>query len=218
MNFVGYKYYDDARTRRSAEVLKMLPHEKLETFKKRCIDSGYELTDKRNVIDRYKLMSDDLIRGDLNERRFNYSIFLQNLAGDFNKASAIRNNNAFCGKEVIIFGDKELDRRGMTGMQNYEHLTHVRELSELDDLFSHYDEVIGIDNVDGAIPIQEHNWEYSKNILFVFGEEGIGICPEILDKCNSILYIKQFGAVRSINVACASAIVMYEYTRDHKAV
>ena len=110
MNYVGYKYFDTARTRRSAEVLYMEEGEKLDQFKKRCRNLGYEAVDKRNVIDRYKLMSDDLIKGDMNTRRFNFSILLQNLAGDFNKASVIRNNNAFCGKEVILFGEKDYEK------------------------------------------------------------------------------------------------------------
>ena len=214
MNYVGYKYFDEAKTRRSADVLYMEKNEKLETFKKRCLNFGYEPVDKRNVIDRYKIMSDVLIKGDLNTRRFNFSIFLQNLAGDFNKASIIRNNNAFCGKEIIIFGDKDYDRRGTTGMHTYENFKHVSCLNDLGSLFENYDYVIGIDNVDGAKTIQEYNWNHEANTLLIFGEEGVGICPEILDQCHDILYIPQFGAVRSINVASAAAIVMYEYTRN----
>lgn len=159
-------------------------------------------------------MSDDLIRGDLNERRFNFSVFLQNLAGDFNKASIIRNCNGFCGKEVIIYGEKDYDRRGTCGMHTYENFKHVKQLSDLDGLFERYDHIIGIDNVEGALPIQSYNFDHKASTLLVFGEEGIGICPEIIEKCHSVLYIPQFGAVRSINVACASAIIMYEYTRN----
>lgn len=215
MNCVGYKFFDKEKTRRSAEVLHMNQGEKLDSFRARCESNGFECVDKRNVIDRYKLMSDDLIIGDLNERRFNFSVFLQNLAGDFNKASVIRSNNAFCGKEVIIFGDKQWDKRGACGSYKYEQFRHVKELSELDGLFEEYDEVIAIDNIATAVPIQHHQWNSDKNTLFVFGEEGIGICPEILQKCDVTLYIPQFGAIRSINVACAASIVMYEYTRSY---
>ena len=148
MNYVGYKWFDEAKTRRSADVLKMESGESLDKFKKRCTSLGYEAVDKRNVIDRYKIMSDDLIKGDLNTRRFNFSIFLQNLAGDFNKASIIRKNNAFCGKEVILFGEKDYDRRGSVGMHLYEQFKHVKCVNELDGLFEQYDHIIGIDNVD----------------------------------------------------------------------
>ena len=214
MNMVGYKWFDAEKTRRSAEVLKMEIGESLNAFKKRCESLGFEAVDARNVIDRYKLMSDDLIRGDLNSRRFNFSVFLQNLSGDYNKASIIRNSNAFCGKEVILFGEKDYDRRGTCGMHLYENFKHVKILKELDDLFGQYDYVIGIDNVSGAKPIQSYTFNHEAKTLFVFGEEGVGICPEIIEKCHCLLYIPQFGAIRSINVSSASAIVMHEYTRN----
>ena len=213
MNYKGYKWLDEAKTRRSAEVLEMSTGENIAQFTKRCKLNGFEVVDPRNVIDRYKTMSDILIKGDLNSKRFNFSILLQNLAGDFNKATSIRCNNAFCGKEVILFGDKGYDRRGTCGMHLYEQMSHVKELSKLEGLFEQYDHIIGIDNVDGAEPINSYQFDHNANTLFVFGEEGIGICPEILELCDKVLYIKQFGAVRSINVGCASAIVMYEYTR-----
>lgn len=214
MNYVGYKWVDEAKTRRSAVVLKMNDGEKLNAFIKRCKREGFEPVDARNVIDRYKLMSDDLICGDLNERRFNYGILLQNLAGDFNKASVIRNNNAFCGMEVILFGEKQYDRRGTCGMHKYEHLRHVSVLDDLDIILKNYDQIICIDNVDGAEAIEDYKFDHSVKTLFVFGEEGIGVCPELIERCSKMLYIRQYGAVRSINVACASAIVMYEYTRQ----
>lgn len=214
MNYVGYKWLDEAKTRRSAVTLKMNDGEKLEAFIKRCRREGFEAVDARNVIDRYKHMSDELIRGDLNSRRFNFGILLQNLAGDFNKASVIRNNNAFCGKEVILFGEKQYDRRGACGMHKYEHLTHVSVLDDLDKITSGYDKIICIDNIDGAEAIEDYSFDHDINTLFVFGEEGIGVCPELIERCDTALYIRQYGAVRSINVACASAIVMYEYTRQ----
>jgi tRNA G18 (ribose-2'-O)-methylase SpoU len=218
MNYVGYKWLDEAKTRRSADVLKMDDGEKLEAFIKRCGREGYDAVDARNVIDRYKLMSDELICGDLNARRFNFGILLQNLAGDFNKASVIRNNNAFCGQEVILFGEKRYDRRGTCGMHKYEHLVHVSVLDELDTILNNYQNIICIDNIEGAIAIDEYKFDHSVKTLFVFGEEGIGVCPELIDRCNDMLYIKQYGAVRSINVACASAIVMYGYTKQHIVV
>ena len=213
MNYVGYNWFDEAKTRRSGDVIKMLPKESLAQFKKRCKLTGHEAIDSRNLINPYKNLSDTLIKGDLNKRRFNFSILLQNISHDFNKASVVRNNNAFTGAEVIIFGNKLDDIRGACGVHKYENFRHVREISELNNLFDEFDAVLGIDNVDGAKPIQEYTFEHNLKTLFVFGEEEIGLCGELMEKCDDILYIPQFGSIRSINVACASAIVMYEYTR-----
>ena len=47
--------------------------------------------------------------------------------------------------------------------------------------------------------------------MFIFGQEQIGIPKEILDMADDILYIPQYGSVRSINVGCASSIIMNNY-------
>jgi len=213
MNMIGYKFLDESHLRRSAEELKMEIGESLPQFKKRCKDLGFECCDAKNVINRYKELTTTLIKADLNERKFNFSVFLQNLSGDFNKASIIRNCSCFCGQEVILFGSKEYDRRGTCGAHSYLDFQHVKEVSELDGFFEQYDIVIAIDNIENSIPIQTYEWDYNAKTLFVFGEESLGICPEILDRCHTTLYIPQFGPLRSLNVSSASAIVFHEYTR-----
>ena len=214
MNLIGYKFYDKAKTRRSADRLFMLPGETVSAFTKRCEQLGYEAVDGRNVIDKYKNVSDEIIKGDLNSRRFNFGVLLQNISGDFNKAVAIRNNNAFCGKEVILFGDKQYDRRATVGTQVYENLRHVRCIDDLSQVIQDYNVVIGIDNVENAVPIQSYRFNHDIKTLFIFGEEGIGIAGELLEMCDAVLYIPQYGSVRSLNISCASAIAMYEYTRN----
>ena len=213
MNYRGYKWLDEAKTRRSGEVIRMSPKESLPQFKKRCELLGFDIVDGRNLINPYQFLSDTLIKGDLNARRFNFSILLQNISHDFNKASVVRNNNAFTGKEVIVFGNKLDDIRGSCGTHNYENFRHVRELSDLTGVLEEFDIVIGIDNIDGAKPIDEYKFDHSIKTLFVFGEEELGLCQELIDKSNELLYIRKYGSCRSINIASASAIVMYEYTR-----
>lgn len=211
MGLVGYKYYDVERTRRSANILRQDSHESEIAFKKRCESLGYEPIDSRNVIDHYKFLNDELIKGDLNERRHNYSILCVNLVNDFNIASVIRANNAFCGKEILVFGNKQYDRRGTVGTHKYENFRHVRELDDLEGVVSEYDIVVGIDNIAEAKPINTYEWQHDKKTLIVLGQESIGIPGEIIEKCDDLLYIKQYGSVRSLNVAQAAAIVMYDY-------
>jgi tRNA G18 (ribose-2'-O)-methylase SpoU len=45
----------------------------------------------------------------------------------------------------------------------------------------------------------------------VFGQEQIGIDKEVLEVCHDLIYIEQYGSVRSLNVGTASGIAMYDY-------
>jgi tRNA G18 (ribose-2'-O)-methylase SpoU len=53
---------------------------------------------------------------------------------------------------------------------------------------------------------------WPKNTLMCFGQEQMGLPPEIIDRCQNVVYIKQYGSVRSLNVGTASGIAMYDYT------
>lgn len=169
--------------------------------------------DNRNIINFYKYWETDAILADLNTKRHNFSILCANIQGDFNIGTAIRNANAFLAKEVIIYGKKKIDRRGMVGTNHYTNFKYVKESDCLESLKSPSNYIVGVDNIDGAECINDMCLPTDKHIIFAFGEENSGLSQEILDICDTVVYIKQYGSVRSLNVGTVSGIVMYEYCR-----
>lgn len=169
----------------------------------------------RNVIDYYRYWKEDAIRASLDEKRHNFSVLCQNIQRDFNIGSVIRNANAFLAKEVIIYGSKKWDRRGSVGTHHYENLKYAKSLDELAPYIKGK-KIISIDNINDARPIENHQYDPDEKYLFVFGEENTGVSKEILDISDHILYISQYGSVRSLNVGCASAIAMYDYINKTK--
>jgi len=170
-----------------------------------------EIEDSRNIINYYKYWETDAIKADLDSKRFNYSILCSNIHNDFNIGTCIRNANAFLAKEVIIYGKKKWDRRAAVGTQNYTDFNHVRESEDLSEVFSKYDKIVGIDNVDSAKDIAKHSWNKDAKTLICFGQEQVGLPEEVLSACDEVLYIQQYGSVRSLNVGVASGITMYDY-------
>lgn len=212
MSLIGYKFYDTGRTRRIDDVLKQNDNESTAQFIKRCKNLGFEACDKRNVVDHYKFMSNELIRGDLEAHRHpNLFLMCVNIVNDFNIASCVRASNAFGVKKIILFGDKRFDQRGDVGTRHYENFSHVATLDELGDCLDDFDEIISLDNCEGSKSIHTHVWDYNKKTLIIAGQESVGVPGPILDISNHILYIKQRGSVRSINVAQAVAVALYDY-------
>ena len=175
----------------------------------------------RNIIDHYHYWSHDAILADLDTKRNNFTVCCCNVGNDFNIATVIRNANAFLSKEVWIYGKKQYDRRGTVGTHLYSKFRHVRQIENLKDeiekIRSTYESirVIGVDNVtDGtrlSVPIDYYSWSSDCHYIMIFGQEQIGIPKEVLDICDDIVYIRQFGSVRSLNVGTASGIMMYDY-------
>lgn len=52
---------------------------------------------------------------------------------------------------------------------------------------------------------------------FVFGGEGSGISRLVTEKCDCIVSIPMYGQVNSLNVSCASAVVLSEAARQREA-
>ena len=175
------------------------------------------VTDTRNIIDPYRYWTHEAILTDLDTKRNNFTVLCSNLGNDFNIATAIRNSNAFLAKEVWIYGKKQYDRRGTVGTHNYMKFNHVKTIDDvkrsIDALAKEYGHLrtVGIDNIGNCTPIDRYQWPKNEHVLMIFGQEQIGIPDELLDLCNDIVYIRQYGSVRSLNVGTASGIAMYDY-------
>src|SRR5439155_16992561 len=74
-------------------------------------------------------------------------------------------------------------------------------------------EVLGIDNLPGAMPIDRA--EIPAACVMLFGQEGPGLSDAARAACTRVLSIPQFGSTRSINAGVASGIAMYEWIRRH---
>ena len=171
-----------------------------------------------NVIDYYKEWEVQQIVADLNTKRKNFTVIASNLENDFNIATLIRNANAFMASEVWIYGRKQYDRRGTVGTHHYTNFKHVKTIDNvktaLEDLkqkYHHNVTVVGMDNILNAQPINNYHWPRQNHIVMIFGQEKNGIPNELIDMCDDLVYIEQYGSVRSLNVGTASGIAMYDY-------
>lgn len=164
-----------------------------------------------NVIDKFKGMSVEDIRSELDKTAFPFAVCFEHLINDFNMGTAIRNANAFGAREVFYVGDKKWDRRAAMGVHNY---TSVKWLPTIDDFIKLKEKyvIIGIDNVPGSVSIS--SYRFPKNTLMVFGEEGVGLTPMMRSLCQDIVHIDMFGSVRSLNCGTASGIAMFAYTQQ----
>jgi len=164
----------------------------------------------RNIIDHYHYWNHDDIVANLDSKRNNFTVLCSNLGNDFNIATVIRNANAFLAKEVWIYGHKQYDRRGTVGTHHYTHFRQFKQEEELlEAMRGMY--VVGVDNIGQAKSIDEFVWPQSRPVLMMFGQEQIGLPQNLIDLCDEMVYIKQYGSVRSLNVGTASGIAMYDY-------
>lgn len=169
--------------------------------------------DTRNLVDKYKGMSNEDIVADLDKTRIPLEIAIENLAHDFNIGTIVRNANAFNVARVHIVGKRRYNRRGAMVTDKYLHIDHFAEVADfVNDAHARGMKIVAIDNNrPESKPLQ--GAEILPNSILVFGSESDGISQELLDQADAAFYIEQLGSTRSINVGCASAVAMYEALR-----
>ena len=173
---------------------------------------------KRNVIDRYKSMTDEQIRQDLSKTKNPFSVCMEHWQGDFNISTLIRNANAFNVEKVFYLGKKRIDIRGAVGSHHYIDILHVPDgVHQLVDLKNTYTFIAIDNNIPNTETLDEFSWSsLEKPPLVFFGEEGVGLTQETLKLCDYRVEIQQYGSVRSLNVGTSSGLVLYELSRHLK--
>lgn len=76
--------------------------------------------------------------------------------------------------------------------------------------------VIALDIIPGAVPIETYH--FPKRCLLLFGAEGPGLSDKALELADDVVYISQFGSVRSINAGAAAAVAMHSYIAQHAVI
>ena len=80
--------------------------------------------DRRNVVDRYRYWTMEAIVADLDPRRHDFHVAIENWQHDFNIGTIVRSANAFLAAEVHIVGNRRWNRRGAMVTDRYQHLRH----------------------------------------------------------------------------------------------
>ena len=170
--------------------------------------------DTRNLVDKYKGLSNEEIVADLDKTRIPLEIAIENLAHDFNIGTIVRNANAFNVARVHIIGKRKYNRRGAMVTDKYLHIDHFATVDEfVADAHARGVKIVAVDNNRPEAKALAKT-TISRDSVLVFGSESDGISQELLDKSDQVFYIEQLGSTRSINVGCASAIAMYEAVRQ----
>ncbi|MGO3363712.1 MAG: TrmH family RNA methyltransferase, partial [Corynebacterium sp.] len=80
--------------------------------------------DRRNVVDGYRYWRQEAIVRDIDARRHDLHIAIENFENDSNIGTVVRTANAFAVNTVHIVGRKRWNRRGAMVTDRYQHLMH----------------------------------------------------------------------------------------------
>ncbi len=170
--------------------------------------------DTRNVVDAYRYWSREAIIADIDGRRHQLHVAIENFGNDANIGAVVRTANAFAVDTVHIVGRRRWNRRGAMVTDRYQRLRHHETTAALLEFAAQAGlTVVAVDNSPGASRIEDVT--LPGDCLLIFGQEGPGITAEASAGAGSTVSIAQFGSTRSINAAVAAGIAMHTWIRQH---
>ena len=170
--------------------------------------------DRRNVVDRYRYWTMAAIVADLDTRRHDFHVAIENWQHDFNIGTIVRTANAFLAAEVHIVGNRRWNRRGAMVTDRYQHVRHHATAEDLAGYLSERGvRLLGIDNLPGSEHLE--TMQLPRRACFLFGQEGPGLSAAARAVCEGTFSIAQFGSTRSINASAAAAIAMHSWIRRY---
>ncbi len=170
--------------------------------------------DRRNVLDRYRYWTVEAITADLDARRHDFHVAIENWKHDFNIGTVLRNANAFLAARVHIVGERRWNRRGAMCTDRYVHVDHHATVQDFSSAMRALElPILGVDLVPGSLALERH--PLPRRCVLVFGQEGDGLSSAMREACASIYAIAQFGSTRSINAGVASGIAMHYWLTQH---
>ena len=149
------------------------------------------------------------------------ALMLFNLNGDMNVGMAIRTSVILGCSDVYVVGKRKYDRRPEVGAKNY---IRIHRHPTVDAEFFTKEKLVPILVEQGGVPLESFSFKpYLPRSLpegwrcvLVVGSESHGLPSSLLTEMKTapIVSISQYGILRSLNVAIAASIVLYEYTRQ----
>ena len=157
------------------------------------------------------------------KRGLGYAVLVVNLIGDKNTGMIIRTSQVMGASKIFIIGRRKYDERTLVGAKHYIDVERIHGIPDPTVLLKDYSPICV---EQGGTSLDDVSWKpYLKNDYkppcFIMGAEDVGIPRDFIDKCSIMpgymkISIFQHGILRSLNVATANSILLYEYTKAYR--
>ena len=166
-----------------------------------------------------KLKNKDLQRINIEEFRSAektpITIVLDNVRSALNVGSVFRTSDAFLIENIILCGitatppNKEIRKAalGSTDSVNWKYIKNTTEAVLQLIKKGYY--VVGIEQAEKSTLLNQFELP-KKPIAIIMGNEVNGVSQEVIDICNEVIEIPQFGTKHSLNIAVTSGIVIWD--------
>ena len=144
-------------------------------------------------------------------------IVLDNVRSAQNIGAFFRTADAFAIEHIALCGitatppSKDIHKTALGAELTVEWSHYDSTLECVKELKSAGYRVLAIEQVEGAVMLDELQVEADVKYALVFGNEVAGVDQTVVDECDGAIEIPQVGTKHSVNVSVAGGIVMWPF-------
>jgi len=148
-----------------------------------------------------------------------FVIVLDNIRSESNVGSVFRTADAFLTESIYLCGitavppnrDIRKTALGATESVAWRYFKETKEA--IVELKSRGYEIVGIEQAEGSVSLGDFEIKKGIRYALVFGHEVNGVDQTVLDACDHVVEIPQFGTKHSFNIAVSTGIVLWEMNK-----
>ncbi len=146
-------------------------------------------------------------------------IVLDNIRSALNVGSVFRTADAFLIEKIYLCGitakppNREINKTalGATQSVDWEYAEHT--VGVVKGLKAQGYKVLSVEQVEGAVMLQDLELDPGQKYALVFGHEMYGVDQQVVDLSDMAVEIPQFGTKHSLNISVSAGIVIWEVVR-----
>ena len=156
-----------------------------------------------------------------NSEKSLFVIVLDNVRSMSNVGSVFRSADAFLAESIYLCGitgippHPEIRKTALDATESVAWKYFKKTIEAITELKSEGYRIIGIEQAEEAISLNDFLPEENIKYALVFGHEVNGVDQEIINICDHVIEIPQLGTKHSLNIAVSAGIVMWEIIKPH---
>ena len=166
-----------------------------------------------------KLKNKDLQRINITEfksaKKTPITIVLDNVRSALNVGSVFRTSDAFLIENIVLCGitaippNKEIRKSALGASDSVNWEFQKNTIDAVKNLKNNDYHVIAIEQAEKSSKLNDFTLS-NRPIAIIMGNEVKGVSQEVIDICDEVIEIPQFGTKHSLNIAVSTGIVIWE--------
>ncbi|QSS97102.1 RNA methyltransferase [Psychroflexus sp. ALD_RP9] len=149
------------------------------------------------------------------------TIVLDNIRSLNNIGSVFRTADAFLVEEIILCGitaqppHKDITKTalGATESVNWRYFNETLEALE----YLKHHRKIAIEQTENATMLNNFQPKIEEPIALIFGNEVKGVSQKVIDVCDTVIEIPQYGTKHSLNISVSVGVCLWDVFQKIKA-